>query len=422
MTPRRHPEGGYALLLVCAMAASIAVMLYMEIPRVAFEAQRDKEQLLIDRGEQYTRAVQLYVRKFNRFPADIAALENTQSVRFLRKQYTDPMTGKSEWRLIHVGPGGVFTDSLVHKPKKDQNAPQTFITELQQIGGGGGPATGEGVNLATRRRPSDGPTAQGDPFNASPGGAGAGLPQGNGSPAGGQAPINGPVMVLPDGRIVPATPNGQPATGTNSQPGQGQMIPPGGQMPNGVGVQNSTGQYGFGQVANGLPPGFQNQANGAPGAPPNGAANLINQILTTPRPGGLNGLDTQQGGAFGQPGQGGGFGQSGQGGAFGTPIQGATGGQVIGGGIAGVASKAEREGIKLYGERSSYHEWEFVYDMSKDAMRGGGAQGGMGLQPGQQGQGQPGFGQPGSAPGTQNGLTPGAGQFPGGFNGAPQRR
>src|SRR4051812_19370771 len=114
----RKSEGGYALLLVYAMAASGGVMLYLQVPRVAFEAQRDKEQLLIDRGEQYTRAVQLYVRKYNRFPVDMQALENTQSVRFLRRQYVDPMTGKSEWRLIHVGPGGIFIDSLAHNPKK----------------------------------------------------------------------------------------------------------------------------------------------------------------------------------------------------------------------------------------------------------------------------------------------------------------
>jgi hypothetical protein len=66
--PPRNPESGYALLFVYMMAASLAIMLYMEIPRVAFEAQRDKEQLLIDRGEQYKRAIQLYVRKYNRFP------------------------------------------------------------------------------------------------------------------------------------------------------------------------------------------------------------------------------------------------------------------------------------------------------------------------------------------------------------------
>ena len=27
------------------------------------------------------------------------------------------MTGKDEWRLIHVGPGGVFTDSLINQSK-----------------------------------------------------------------------------------------------------------------------------------------------------------------------------------------------------------------------------------------------------------------------------------------------------------------
>lgn len=349
MTPRRRKsEGGYALLLVYAMAAAIAVMLYMEIPRVAFEAQREKEQLLIDRGEQYTRAIQLYVRKYNRFPADMRALENTQNIRFLRRQYVDPMTGKNEWRLVHVGPGGVFTDSLVHKAKKETTPQQTFITEMQQIGGGTTGTGGEGANLATRRRPSDGAVGQPDPF-APPG------------------QINGPVMVLPDGRIVPATATGVPAPAVST--GQGQIIgqpqngsgqPRNGQLPNGIGFQ---------QTGN-LPPGFQNTPN-TPGGPPQSAANLINQILTTPRPGGLNGLDgTQPGGQGVQGGI--------AGGVFGTPIQGnAGGGQIIGGGIAGVASKLEREGIKLYGQRSAYNEWEFVYDMSKDASRGGGGRGGV---------------------------------------------
>src|SRR5271169_5417230 len=111
------PRSGFALLFVYAMAATIAIMLYMAMPRVAFEAQRDKEQLLIDRGEQYSRAVALYVRKFNKFPADIDALEQTSNQRFLRRRFVDPMTGKSEWRLIHVGPGGTFTDSVLYTKK-----------------------------------------------------------------------------------------------------------------------------------------------------------------------------------------------------------------------------------------------------------------------------------------------------------------
>jgi hypothetical protein len=375
----RNPESGYALLLVFAMAATVAIMLYSQLPRVAFEAQRDKEQLLIDRGEQYTRAVQLFVRKYNRFPTDIQALENTQNIRFLRKQYVDPLTGKNEWRLIHVGPGGVFTDSLTHQAKKkDQNAPQTFITELQQIGGNT-VNPNEGVNLATRRRPSDQPGAPGDPNSAGPDG---GSQPAQGSQPG-APPISGPVMVLPDGRIVAASTSGQPPTtqqGTPNQPGN-QPAPPGG-----IGLQSGFGQPGQQGQPN-LPPGFQSQPN----VPSGGAANLINQILTTPRPQPGQGGDLTNTGFAGLGAQGAGTSNTG------TPLGQGLGGSTIGGGIAGVASKIEREGIKKYNDRTAYNEWEFVYDMTKDPARTGGQQ-----QPQQQQQ-------PGGAPGgiaPQSGTTP----------------
>jgi hypothetical protein len=45
----------------------------------------------------------------------------------------------------------------------------------------------------------------------------------------------------------------------------------------------------------------------------------------------------------------------------------------IGGGIAGVASKREQEGIKIYNAKKKYNEWEFVYDVTKDKTRGAGA-------------------------------------------------
>src|SRR5258708_26032297 len=116
MRRRAERQRGFAMLLVFVMAAAVAITLYKELPRVAFEAQRNKEQLLIERGEQYSRAIQLYVRKWKKYPAKMEDLENTNQIRFLRKRYDDPMTGKSEWRLVHVGPGGVFLDSLVNKP------------------------------------------------------------------------------------------------------------------------------------------------------------------------------------------------------------------------------------------------------------------------------------------------------------------
>src|SRR5712692_5512130 len=147
----RNGESGVALLLVFAMAAAVAIMLYMELPRVAFEAQRNQEQLLIERGEQYKRAIQLYFRKFKQYPSTIEQLEGTNNIRFLRRRYPDPLTGKDEWRLIHVGPGGVFTDSLTRKPKtggeKKEGNRNTFITE--------GPTVGS--TLADMQRTGSGP-------------------------------------------------------------------------------------------------------------------------------------------------------------------------------------------------------------------------------------------------------------------------
>src|ERR1700759_3675226 len=88
-----NSESGYAMLLVFAMAAIVGIMLYQQLPRVAFEAQREKESLLIEHGQQYVRGVQLYCRKMGRYPAKIEDLDNTQNIRFLRRHYIDPLTG-----------------------------------------------------------------------------------------------------------------------------------------------------------------------------------------------------------------------------------------------------------------------------------------------------------------------------------------
>ena len=72
--------------------------------------------------------------------------------------------------------------------------------------------------------------------------------------------------------------------------------------------------------------------NGA-AAQPQSAANLIQQILTTPRQ---------------PPSQASGF----------------TTGNT--GGIAGVASTAEGKGIHVINDHAKYKEWEFVYDLKKD--------------------------------------------------------
>ena len=366
MKKTRRNDSGFALLLVFAMAATIALLLYLELPRVAFERQREQEALLIARGEQYKRAIQLYFRKFKTYPTSIDALENTNNLRFLRRRYTDPLTGKDEWRLIHIGPGGVFTDSLTNKPKGDQQTQNqnNFITEGPSMSGD--VSTEQPTGPAFRRRPSEGGQQQPTDPNAPPppppaAGAQPGTDQPPADPNGAQAAA---------GQAGLGQNPAQPGTPTTPQPGQQPGAPgtppspvsafpgipgiptnPGGQQP---GDPNATGMPGFNPTQ--------------PGANP--AADLIRNLLTQPRA---------------MPS---------------TPMGSAGGTQISAGSIAGVASKVERRGIKIYNDHDKYNEWEFIYDFSKDRTGAGQLATMMGQpqqqQPGQQPTGTPGFGaQPG---------------------------
>src|SRR5690606_7157978 len=86
----RRGESGFAMLLVFLMAATVAIMLYKQLPRAAFEAQRAKEAMLQERGEQYIRAIQLYMVTWKSYPPSIEALEKTNNIRYLRRRYKDP--------------------------------------------------------------------------------------------------------------------------------------------------------------------------------------------------------------------------------------------------------------------------------------------------------------------------------------------
>jgi type II secretory pathway pseudopilin PulG len=380
---RRKNQRGFALLLIFLMASIVAIMLYMELPRAAMQAQRDKEEMLIDRGEQYKRAIQLFVNKMRRYPAEIKDLENTNNQRFLRQRYADPMTGKDEWRLIHIQ-GGMLTDSKVTKPNaaagQDQaKTPNGFVGE--QVGLGGPQNQGQSggaANVRDRRRPSEGANANMPGTTPAQGPAGVD-PTGGQNPLPGQGPDGGQLPgtttgqpgqpVYPPGASIPGQP-GQPAypgmPGMPGAPGNPVVTQPGTSANSGnTSVGGAGGFVGGGgsfvgggsQAANPANPGQTMPGQGGPGGPayppqpgqnqmpqgfpqpgtttgqPNAAADMIRNILTTPRPGGM-------------------------------PQQG-MGGQSFGGGIAGVASTAEGEGVKVYNERTLYQEWEFIFDPAK---------------------------------------------------------
>jgi type II secretory pathway pseudopilin PulG len=353
---RKGQESGFALLFVMAAAAIIGIMLYLEMPRIAFEAQRTKEGDLIMRGEQYKRAIQLFVRRFNRYPAAIGDLENTNNMRFLRKRYKDPMTGKDDWRLIH-NTGGFFTDSLTMKPPGPKGT-----TDAAQLGSAD---TGDGSQAGPQRwqlrRGGETP-----PPDAVPGEPDAQTDT--------EAADEQQQAAAPEVPVVGPGLNSQPTlnTGDTGVPGAAQLgAPQPGQPGYAPGGVPQPGQPGY-QLSG--PPGFQpgvppqpGQRPYRPGTPVYGSQPLYPPV---PLPGmpnsgntgasnpALSTIDNQLSG--------------------GSSLSGATGGSFgmtsAGAGIGGVASKSKVAGIRVYKDHTKYNEWEFLYDPRQDILGMGGMQ------------------------------------------------
>ena len=103
---RRHAkpsEEGYILVAVIFMLAIMIVALTVAAPIVAKSIQRERELETMHRGKQYARAVKLYYKKFGAYPPNLDALVKTNDIRYLRKKYIDPTTGKDEWKIVRVG-------------------------------------------------------------------------------------------------------------------------------------------------------------------------------------------------------------------------------------------------------------------------------------------------------------------------------
>ena len=447
MRARREEQGGFILLALLFACAAIAIQVAVLLPRAAMQAQRIREERLIYRGEQYKRAIELYFREHQKYPEKLDDLEDTNGVRYLRRRYKDPLTGEDEWRLIHMGSDGRFKDSLVYD-LEDQEQRRSSQSGF----GGARPAPAGGGQSALFNQTGSYPSAQ---SYQQAGAYNPNQPYNPNSPYDPNSPYGQPrSYTSPDGRFrgadraravrrsaAPAIPGlvgapGQPggrdpndpnALGNDAQPdgsadpNQAQypgysrtlpsLVPPGaGQRRSGVqgqsgaygrrgsgiggrGLAGNRGQRGqlgsggagftqsgfnqrggFGGAGGGQPMGF------GPGGAGSQAASIIGNLLTQPRPGGLAGLQ----GSGRQQMQGSG----------------------MTGGIAGVASKVEERGVKVYKGREYFNEWEFVFD-HREAQTAG-----MGGMPGMGG-GVP-AGQPGMTANPNLNITPGAaGGFPG---------
>ena len=87
---------------MAALLVSIAVMgILMSAAMPSWKAlvQREREDELVFRGEQYARAVGLFQRKYaGAFPPSLDVLLQQ---KFLRKKYKDPMAEDGEFQIIY---------------------------------------------------------------------------------------------------------------------------------------------------------------------------------------------------------------------------------------------------------------------------------------------------------------------------------
>jgi len=155
-----EPEAGFMLVFVILLAALMLIALAVAAPVVAKELRRDKEVESAHRANEYVRAIRLYYKKFKTYPPSIEALENTNNVRFLRKQYVDPLTGKADWRIIHVGENKTTVKGFFGQPLGGLNT--------TGAGGGLGSASTLGTGFGGTPSSTAGPTS---PTGTTPGSA-----------------------------------------------------------------------------------------------------------------------------------------------------------------------------------------------------------------------------------------------------------
>lgn len=99
--PRASRQNGYVLLALLLIMALLAIAAAVIVPSITFEIRRDREEELIQRGVQYSRAIRAYSKKTGRFPTRLEDLRDPNGIKYLRKIYKDPITGQ-DFKLLHM--------------------------------------------------------------------------------------------------------------------------------------------------------------------------------------------------------------------------------------------------------------------------------------------------------------------------------
>jgi hypothetical protein len=163
----KQGQRGYALLMVIFLVATLMTFAAMATISIKTKGQREKEDELAWRGNQYVRAIRLFYKKNGRFPKTIDELTayHTDQPNFIRKAYKDPMNkADGSWRLIYVLPNGQLQGSVMHTQLAGAmpiagplggNLPSGTPTTTG-VGGTTGTSTGAGTQTPPTTTPTTG--------------------------------------------------------------------------------------------------------------------------------------------------------------------------------------------------------------------------------------------------------------------------
>jgi len=91
-------DAGYTIVMLLVAASVLAIGILVAVPVWQTQIQRENEEELIFRGNQYVEAVRIYQTKYpGQFPR---TLDELIKKRCLRRLYADPMTKDGKWDVL----------------------------------------------------------------------------------------------------------------------------------------------------------------------------------------------------------------------------------------------------------------------------------------------------------------------------------
>lgn len=135
-----NKKQGFTLAGVLVAVALFLILAGVAATHWSFIRQREKEEELIWRGNQYVRALKEYFKQFKTYPNK---LEELLDEHCIRKLYNDPMTEDGVWELVRGNkprPGqpvaGTTQSERPGAEKRESNAPQesSFVKTSGIIG------------------------------------------------------------------------------------------------------------------------------------------------------------------------------------------------------------------------------------------------------------------------------------------------